>query len=64
MKCELYIQTPGGARVHDACLICGRTLEAHSASPEPKQEIHIWFGHRLWKFKNWEEARESGFYLG
>lgn len=44
----------------DACLRCGRTEEAHQVE---MPEVHIWFQGKMWKFKNWEAARECGFYL-
>jgi len=27
-------------------------------------EITIYFGGKIWIFKDWKEAREKGFYLG
>jgi hypothetical protein len=42
----------------NACTRCGKTAESHLDC-----EIQIWFQHRLYTFKNLEEARERGFYL-
>lgn len=64
LNCGTYIQTTektSFSKIKDSCLKCGRTKKAH----EPRQtEIKIWFGGRLWVFKNWEEAQKAGFYLG
>lgn len=46
----------------NACLKCGKTEESHGELKRP--EVHIYFGGKLWKFKNWQEARKYGFYLG
>jgi hypothetical protein len=63
--CDKYIQTTEKSSMgkeKDSCLKCGRTVEAHS-SIYVKPEIHIYFGGKLRKFSNWEEARLHGFYL-
>lgn len=68
-KCRTYEQTTektSFGQIKDSCLKCGRTLSAHNTRldlPGFKQEIAIFFGGKLWKFRDWEEARKSGFYL-
>ena len=46
--------------IKNSCLLCGRTKEAHQPV---KQEVHIFFNGRLWKFDTWESAKTHGFYL-
>ena len=63
MMCKVYKQTSESNSTglkKDACLECGRTLDAHTPQPPA---VHIFFVGKLWKFKNWEEAKSHGFYL-
>lgn len=62
MKCDTFVQTTERSSMgkeKDSCLKCGRMEEAHQRNPQ----IHIYFNNKLWKFRNWEEAREFGFHL-
>jgi hypothetical protein len=67
--CRTYEQTTektSFGQIKDSCLKCGRTAENHARHlelPRFKQEIAIFFNKKLWKFRDWEEARKSGFYL-
>jgi hypothetical protein len=49
-------------KLKDACLMCGKQENSHRAAVL-ETEVHIFFQGRLWRFKNWQEAREKGFYL-
>ena len=63
--CDKYVQTSERSSMgkdKDACLLCGRTKEAHL--PPAAKCIKIWFQGKMWTFNNWEEAREKGFHLG
>lgn len=62
MKHE-FIGTKSFGQEKNCCLKCGKTKEAHEESVCYTPIITIYFNGKLWKFNDWKEARQHGFYL-